>query len=182
MYFTSKAKPHALPLLAPLQNAAQLTTEGIGGARLWQGHCHRCQQWRSDEPPACSPVTDNTRVTQTHSSSWEMAPSSHTGSFSLLRKSRCAEDIIQVPVLGLPGGVAKGQDTGEVVAGLALENQVRRQSPSSLPALRFRDTGWKLHRLTKAFRCFKVFPTTLGISKEYLQGRQHLTRLCVLTP
>lgn len=126
MCFKSKAKPRASSLL---QNAAWLTMEGDRGARLphslwlWQGHRHQRQQQEqlgTAEPPACGLVTDATRVMETCSSSWEMAPSSHACSFSLLSKvsqSQCAEDISK-------SWSGCGAGHGEVVVGLASENKV----------------------------------------------------------
>lgn len=55
-----------------------------------------------------------------------MAPSSHARSFPLLRKvsqPRCAEDVIQVPILGLAWWHGRGAGHGEVVAGLASETK-----------------------------------------------------------
>lgn len=103
MYFKSKAKPRAL---SPLQNAPWVIVEGNQGAWLphnlwpWQGHHHQRQQQEqlgTAEPLACGTVTDATRVTETHFSSWEMAPSSHTHSFFLqseVSQPWSAEDII----------------------------------------------------------------------------------------
>lgn len=132
-------------------------------------HHLRWQQRRqlgTMEPPACSPVLVTTRVTETHSSSWKMAPSSHTCSFSLLRKGsqpQGSEDIDTSQAWA--GSVVRLQcRTWEVVAVPTSEKQVRRESQkqllSSLPACLPCDSGtwdgeWiEPPKLPYAPRCF----------------------------
>lgn len=139
--FILKANSRHVPcpcLHRPAGHGADLRHAAVTGP-----HHLRWQQRRqlgTMEPPACSPVLVATRVTETHSSSWKMAPSSHTCSFSLLRKGsqpQGSEDI-DTSQAWASSVVWLQCRTWEVVAVPTSEKQVRRQSQkqllSSLPA------------------------------------------------
>lgn len=156
------------------------------GSWPWQGHRH--QQWEqlgTAEPPACGLVMDATRVTETRSSSWEMAPSSHAcSSFLLSEVSQppSAGDIVRV--LGWLGG-----ETG---LGESDKETKLKIAPRLLACLVIQGRGMETASSHQSFQMLQDVshrpghpqgvPAEQPAPRSHEVSSQHRTHVCVPTP